>query len=895
MTLQTGARLGPYQIVSHLGSGGMGEVYRARDARLNREVAIKVLPDLFARDPDRLVRFEREAQVLASINHPNIAQVYGVEGGALIMELVDGEDLSALISRGPVPIDEALPIAKQIADGLEAAHEQGIVHRDLKPGNIKVRADGRVKVLDFGLAVGRKSATPSNIANSPTFTSPVPLTDLGVILGTAAYMAPEQARGKAVDRRADVWAFGCVLFEMLSGAKPFDGETVTDVLAAIVSREPDWSRLPPSTPASVRSVLRWCLRKDPAERLKDLGDARLLLSAADAADRDVVPAAPFRPSSFRLAAAVAGWVAAVGLAVALVWMKWQAPQTQPPRAIRLELSLAPRLAAEHSQFTPGFALSPDGARLVYVARSGDTSALYLRDLETGDVRLLPDTEGAFAPAFSRDGGTVAFLDNERLRAVPLSSQLARVLAPAAAARTGRIAVDWTPSGELIFPEPGGLAKVSGHGGSPSIVAAQLSSQFMLVTPRALFDGRHVIVSVKPRSAIRTDDASQIAIVDTVTGEHRVIVEQGGSPQVLQIGTEATSPVFLLFARSGRLWAGKFDLSARTLGVPQPVVDNVEMRANGDGAQFALSSNGTLVYLEARRAELVWVSRDGTAAPMSSVLRRFAIPRLAPDGKTLAVEVQDQPHHVWRLDLIRDLLTPLTQGKEGRHNFAWSPDGGGIAFTASAGATSRAMWMPADGAAAAQELVPSSPEGDVWVEEWSRDGRWLLVTRTSKGASELQAVPLEPGAPPKVAGPPRTIVKLDAASANFSPDGQWIAWCDCAANSPPTSVFISRFHDGKRYQIATDNVSEPRWSPSGKELFFRRGTTMMAVDVTLGPDPRVGRPRALFEGEYLNWGAGNYDIAKDGRFVMVRPAAASAAGRALSIRLHWGEELKRLLN
>ena len=723
----------------------------------------------------------------------------------------------------------------------------------------------------------------------------MPLTELGVILGTAAYMAPEQARGKAVDRRADVWAFGCVLFEMLSGAKPFDGETVTDVLAAIVSREPDWSRLPPSTPASVRSVLRWCLRKDPAERLKDLGDARLLLSAADAADRDVVSVVSAKPSAGRRALAVAGWVVAAGLALALVWMKLQAPQVAPPRAMRLELSLPTRLDAQQSEFTPSFALSPDSARLVYIARNGDTTALHLRDLETGDVRLLPDTAGAFAPAFSRDGGTVAFLDNERLRAVPLSSQLARVLAPAALARSGRITVDWTSSGDLLFPEPGGLARVSGTGGTPSIVAPQLSSQFELFTPRALPDGRHVIVSVKAKGATRTDDASQIAIVDTTTGEHRVIVEQAGSPAVLRMGTDAKSPAFLLFARAGRLWAGTFDLATRTLGAPQPVVDNVEMRSNGDGAQFAVSADGTLAYLEARRAELVWVDRNGAAAPMSSALRRFAIPRLASDGKSLAVEVQDQPHQIWRLDPARDLLMPLTQGKEGSHNFAWSPDGRGMVVTASVAGGSSVMWMPADGAGAPHELLPSGPEGGGLVEDWSRDGRWLLISRSRKRLRELEIVPLDSGVPPKVAGPARTVVKLEgAASASFSPDSQWITWCDCAANSPPTNVFISRLSDGKRYQVATNNVTEPRWSPSGKELFFRRGTTMMAVDVTLGPDLRVGRPRALFEGEYLVWGSGNYDVAKDGRFVMVRAAAASAAGRALNIRLHWGGELKRLM-
>jgi serine/threonine-protein kinase len=895
MSLNAGARIGPYVVDSAIGVGGMGEVYRARDTKLNRDVAIKVLPDLFATDPGRLARFTREAQTLAALNHPNIAHVHGLEqlsdhASALVMELVEGEDLSAMIARGPIPVADALPIARQIANGLEAAHEQGIVHRDLKPANVKVRADGTVKVLDFGLAMGGTTATP-DIANSPTFTSPLVLTQMGVLLGTAAYMAPEQARGKTVDKRADIWAFGGVLYEMLSGSRAFGGESIADVLGAIVSRDPDWARLPAGLPSRVRDVLGWCLQRDPAQRLKDFGDVRVCLADGRAGPPDRGTALPSRRSALHRALPLAGWTLAAVLAGAFVWERLQKPATDTPRAMRLELALAPPVDSLQQQFNSSFALSPDGGRLVYTARQGNSTALFLRDLETGDVRPLPDTTDAYAPFFSPDATSIGFAAGDQLRALQLSAPLGRDLTTVVAGRNVRLTAEWGPSGEVIFTDPRGLVRVRGDGGSAEIIAPLLPSESAFSTPRMLPDGRHVLVALRSKDATRTDDASRIAILDTGSGQHRVLIDQGGSPALLRSGSDA----FLIYARGGRLWAARFDLTRlAVIGSPQPVVDNVEMRPNGDGAQFAVSATGTLAYLEASRTQLVWVDRSGAATPASATLRRFALPRLSPDERVLAVEVQDTPHQIWQLDLARDLLTPITQWKGGSHNFAWSRDGRAIAFTASVAGGTSVMWMPSDGSQAPQLLLGSVEGRNPWVEQWSPDGLSLAIVHRGEGTSALQVVPLAPGLPPKVAGPPKTFAQVNGpVSVDFSSDGEWMAYSDSRTGQRDSTIFITRLTDGRRYQVSIDGGSEPKWSASGREVFFRQGTSMMAVDVTLGADVQVGRPHKLFEGDFLEWGAANYDVARDGRFVMVRPASASTSGRALNIRLHWVEELKKI--
>jgi serine/threonine-protein kinase len=708
-----------------------------------------------------------------------------------------------------------------------------------------------------------------------------------MILGTAAYMAPEQARGQVVDRRADLWAFGCVLYEMLTGRRAFEGESIADVLHAILGSEPDWRALPDNTPVRVREVLAWCLRRDPAERLKDAGDLRVLLGATD--ERAVPNATAKNRSRGHLLVSVVGWTAAAALAGVLLWGRAHPPAPATRSVMHVDVPLTPAVEAENQQFASSFALTPDGSRLVYVGHQGSSTALFLQDFSTGESTLLPDTADAYAPFFSPDGHAVGFVAGDRIRTVSLNGRLGRDLVEAPLSGNARLTADWGAGG-VLFTDLQGVRRVPASGGAPATVAELLANEAGFFTPRALPDGHHLLVAVRKKSATKTDDPSEIAVIDPATNTHRVIVEQGGSPALLR--GPGDSAGFLVYARAGRLWAAKFDLSKLVLdGAAQPVVDNVEMRPNGDGAQFAVSTTGTLAYIEASPTELVWVDRSGNAKPASAVTRRYAMPRVGPDGRSIIVEVQAVPHQLWLLQPDRDLISPLTQWKEGSHDFAWSPDGRAIAFTASVGDGASVMWTLVDGSRPAVSLLETNSDGEPWVNAWSHDGRHLAIIRRGSTSSVLQVVPLEPGAPPRVAGAPITIASGGLIlSADFSPDGEWVAWCASASGRAESQIHMARASGGRQYEI--DAGSEPRWDPSGHVLYYRNGRATMAVDVSGGADPVIGRPRKLFEGDFLQWGTADYDVTRDGRFLMVRPAA-SAMGRVLKLRLNWDDELKKL--
>ena len=647
MSLVPGTRLGPYEITGQIGAGGMGEVYRATDPNLGRQVAIKVLPDAIAHDPERVARFEREARTLATLNHPNIAIVHGFEKGdglrALVMELVEGPTLADRIAQGPIRLDEALPIAKQIAEALEAAHEQGIIHRDLKPANVKVRPDGIVKVLDFGLAKAMEptSAIPPNVSQSSTVTTPA-MTQAGVILGTAAYMAPEQARGRAVDKRTDIWAFGCVLYEMLTGRPAFAGETKPDTLAGVLVHEADWRRLPASTPAVIRRLLGRCLEKDAKRRLRDIGDARIELEDALApgmneppvVEREADPRGRWR---WAVTAAILVATTAVGL---WAWMNHRSGGDTRPAVTRLTVTLPPDQELDIGSEEMPIAISPDGRRLAYVAYSAGRRQLFLRNLDAFEARLIAGTEGAQYPFFSPDGRAVAFFADGKLKRVSLEGGSPVTVCDAPVIGRGGA---WSADGTIVFdPGVSGLMQVPAAGGRPE----RLTSQDPQMDARNLewpqfLPGDRALLATIGRNA-----ESTLAVLSLDEGTWQQL-GQGFQPQYVPSG-------HLLFhsplVREGELHIVPFDLTRlTTAGTPTAVLDGVFRSQGGGGAYFAAAKNGTLVFVRGGHARrLVRVDWNGRRVPLLDERRGFRMPRVSPDGQQVAVTIDPRPSQI--LDL-----------------------------------------------------------------------------------------------------------------------------------------------------------------------------------------------------------------------------------------------------
>jgi eukaryotic-like serine/threonine-protein kinase len=901
MVFAPGVRFGPYEVTSILGTGGMGQVYLARDARLDRNVALKVLPPALTVDADRLFRFKREALVLASLNHPNIAAIYGLEErrssdgeppiDALVLELVEGPTLAERIAAGPLPPDEASAIAMQIAAALEAAHERGIVHRDLKPANIKVRPDGTVKVLDFGLAKAWEPQPSEHVdvSTPPTFTSPA-MTGAGIILGTAAYMSPEQARGATVDKRTDVWAFGCVLFEMLAGRHVFGGAgTVSDAIAAVLKSEPDWQALPANTPPHIRSLLKRCLQKDARHRLRDIGDAGLLLGdtlsiSASAGPQQPAALPPDRPRWIRWTA-VTGWMLAAILAIVnTAWIAggFRSVRSSPPAPLRLALPLASQAMAMNENWRRSFALSSDGTRFVYLGRDSTGSSLYLQDLVSGELKRLAATTAADVPAFSPDGRAIAFTSGSTIKVLRLDGGLPRDVARLEQSRHWA----WSGLDHIVLAGPAGLMRVPLNGGPPEVVAKPAPGEAVFSSAFALPGGAY-LVSV--RTTRSTDDRSRVAVVVPGQAEHLVLAERGGSPTFVP-GSE---PGFghVVYGEAGRLMALPFDAARRIVkGGAVPIVENVAMRPNGDLADYTVSSTGTLVFRDGSLHELVSIDRgSGAVRPLSANLRRFALPRLSSDGKRLAMEIQDSPHQIWMLDIERDVLVPITTESTGSHNFAWSPDGSSILYTIHV-TPPQLGWIRTNGSGNAERLTVTS-DSRVMVHGWSRDGR-LALRFEGPPNDTIMTLRLDGAAPPRVAGAPVRIA--EGIPGSFSPDGLWLAYCDCGSSGDRApNVFIQHLESGTRHQVSTDGGTEPAWASSGRELFFRAGPKMMAAQLAFdGTSVRIGRPQTVFEGDYLEWSGANYDVTSDGgQFVMVRTANTNT--RTFSVRLNWTTELERL--
>ena len=920
MPFQTGTRLGPYQIVSAIGAGGMGEVYRATDTNLKRAVAIKVLPASVAGDADRLARFQREAEVLAALNHPNIASIYGLEKSgiatALVMELVEGPTLAEVIARGAMPISDALPIARQIADALETAHEQGIIHRDLKPANIKVRSDGTVKVLDFGLAKAIEPAgrLSSSVSQSPTITSPA-MTQAGVILGTAAYMSPEQAKGYAVDKRSDIWAFGAVLYEMLTGQRPFKGDDVSETLASVLARQPDWTVLPKASPQLIRRLLRRCLEKDRTRRLADMSDARLDIDdALSGSDTEAPVAHP--ASRTREGLAWASALLLVGL-IAAATVAWASRQTPfPVETTRTILSVAPsgeasganpleqRVGAARPTRT-AVALSPDGRTLVFSAIWGGAQQLYARRMDQLSATPISGTSGGHSPFFSPDGQWVGFGAGSELRKVPLSGGPAVAVCKAATL----FGASWGDDGTIVFATQrnGGLWRVPATGGTPEALTTVPPDEYSHRLPYMLPGSRAVIFTVLKGPNLWND--AQLVVRSLQTGTQTVLVTGGSDGRYVSTG-------HLVYMRLGTLMAVPFDpVRLAVTGGPTGVIDGV-MQAAHKGAdyiantlagQFTVSDTGSLVYLTggtvaADDRSLVWVDRHGTLQALPAPPRPYMVPDISPDGGRVAITTIDT-RQVWTYDLARDALSPVTSDGNSDYGIFAPPDGKRIVFR-SGTAEGNLYWKAADGSGAAEQLVTSARS--LTPASWSPDGTTLAIVEEGdteeKDAFQFDIVMLSIGDRKT-----RAVIRSAAneMTPEFSPDGRWLAYV--SNESGRHEVYVQPYPGpGERQLISTRGGEQPAWNANGRELFYVQGgvyapggpTTLMSVRIATTPTFQAGTPEPLFENPYLRIGWGrSYDVAPDGRRYLLtyrkEPPPPLPPAQMVLVQ-HWFEELKRLV-
>jgi Tol biopolymer transport system component len=882
MSLKVGSRLGPYDVGSLIGRGGMGEVYRARDSKLKRDVALKVLPEEFLTDPNRVARFRREAEVLASLNHSHIASIYGIEEAdgvpALVLEFVDGMTLADRIAQGPIPVDEALPIASQIAEALETAHDRGIIHRDLKPGNIKLLPDGAVKVLDFGLAKMLDPAVDaSDSSQSATITSPA-MTRIGVVLGTAAYMSPEQARGKVVDKRSDIWAFGCVLYEMLTGSRAFAGDEVSDTLAFVITKEPDWTALPAAAPPALRALLRHCLQKSVRGRLRDIGDARLAIDDAlaelGAGTQGGSAVGGIRGSGRRAVSWIAVPLVALAAAGAMLLLmrRDEAPAVHPKRFV-VQLPAGQQLAfgdsAPVGEGRPSIAISPDGQRIVYVGRQGDAVRLYQRPVGQFETTALDGTEGAFNPFFSPDGQWIGFFTATHLKKVSISGGAPVTLCEA----RNPYGAAWMRD-SVYFAQAFGrvLSRVPGGGGASEVVRSAGTVKFW---PFAVPDDGVLLVSGSPAGV-------ELVRANEGPGADRLISGSYTSARL-------TSTGHLIAARPGQLVAAPFDRTRWEIaGAETPVLSGVRTESSG-GAQFSFSADGTLVYVQgtpATTGSLVAVDRAGRAASMpgfgAGTYHSF---RLSPSGEKLAIIVSEATTELWIHDLARGARTRLNAtGNSGQP--LWTPDGEWITFAARVGGVWNVFQQKADGSGEPVPLV-SSRENQI-PYSWSADGQVLAYTQVSAttgsdvwllSASDRSTRPLLASA-------------FNESQPSISPDGKWLVYV--SDESGKSEVYVTSYPAvGGRRLISIDGGEEPVWSRDGKELFFRNGQRWMVVTTVTQPTFDASRPRLLFEGNYLNVTGLSYDVTADGRrLVLIRGLDVSPT-REIHVVLNWFEELKRL--
>jgi Tol biopolymer transport system component len=880
MPLQPGARLGSYELLAPIGAGGMGAVWRARDTKLGREVALKFLTQAVATDPDRLARFRREAQLLAVLNHPNIAAIYGLEeaDGApfLVLELVEGEDLAARLKRGPLPLDEALDAARHVAEALEEAHERGIVHRDLKPGNVKLTPDGKTKVLDFGLAkawsgeLATGSSSSSDLSQSPTLARTG--TEAGLILGTAAYMSPEQARGKKVDKRSDVWSFGALVYEMLTGRRLFDGETVSDVLAAVLTRQPEWTALPPGTPPSVKRLLERCLERDAKLRLRDIGEARIaLVSQGNAADAALAsPASSFGPRTWL--AAGAGVVAALLLVAAYERLRPRSAVELPVR--KLELAVE---GFTFSAFGKTPAIAPGGERVLYHA----SDRLFVRELSGLQARELPQTEGALYASWSPDGRSVAYVERGRLWTVAVDGGQPSEVGAVPADLAGSGGTAWSEDGLIVAAgsDKVGLFAIPAKGGEGRDLAPlDRSQEADYHEVSALPGGRGFLFTVHRQEGL--DTISVLA-----NGTRRVLLQLPGESLRSPVYSSTGHILYRRESTSPGLWAIGFSLDTLAVsGAPFSVLPG--------GSAPSVATDGTLALVRASEtpSELVWVGRDGTVekaadlpGPANDAAEGLAALALSVDGRRAAVNLLREGYgDIWVCDLARGSTSRLMSTRSDALGSAWTPDGH-VIFSSLLGGRRWNLWRATTDGGAPERL--SEFDGIQNPLAVSLDGRFLAYAQGAGGVADLFVLPLDGTREGRAFQ--QTPAK-DAIHASFSPDGRFLAYE--SDETGRSEVYVRPFPEGEgRWQVSTEGGAAPAWSRAAPEILFRSRDRIMAARLTLrGKGLEVDKPRSLFVAAADLSHA--FSVAPDGsRLLMTR----SRARDRITLVLNWPKELARL--
>jgi len=892
--LAPGTRLGVYEVVAPLGAGGMGEVYRARDTTLGRDVAIKVIGEAFNRDPARLTRFRGEAQLLAALNHPHIATIYGFEevNGSqfLVMELVEGETLADRLNTGALPVNEALAIARQVADALQAAHDKGIVHRDLKPANIALGAHGRVKVLDFGLAKVMQSASASDLSVSPTLS--LAFTQAGVIVGTAGYMSPEQARGKPVDKRSDIWAFGCVLYEMLSGKRAFDGDDAAVVLASVIKTEPEWAALPRDLPVPILTLVRSCLEKNPNERTGDIAAARFVLSHAPQLIQraEVLVETVSRPRPvWRRALPVA--VAIVGSALVGGVGVWWLTRSEPPSVVRTVIATSDPAALAIQGADRDLAITPDGSRVIYRGVNG----LFVRASNQLEPMALTGLGPAPRHPFtSPDGQWIGFFDNRGvLKKVAIGGG-----PPATIAATlgGVRGATWGEDGSIIFAtnvQETGLFRVSSAGGDPVVLTKPRREQGELdhLWPEFLPGTNAVLFTIFPRNG--GSDNAQIAVLDVNAGTYKVLIRGGSHAQYSRSG-------HLIYGVGGTLRAVPFDLQRlEVTGTPVPILQGV-LTSTAGAVDAVLAANGSLVYVPGGtsgggRNTIVSLDRQGQSSPVPGIpLDTYRDLRVSPDGKQLAVATQDD---VWIDDLTRGTLTRLTTDAAQDTRPLWTPDGKRVVFTSGRSGYPELFSRAADGTGADQRLLTRGTNvADLRATGWSSDGTQLLFGEVAPGVTRCTIGQIAADGKSEA----RVLIQNEFCNdfSAVSPDGHWIAYHSNLSGR--YEVYLERYPElGSRQQISTDGGWRASWARDGSELFFAApdNRQLLSVSMRNGETVTFGRPRVLFDLMTLPPGNGSrfYDVAPDGRFFVIRGGdAANTAVSPTNIVLvqNWFRELTR---